>query len=362
MAIERSILKELTNKTLSAYLQARQYSEVFFKTYFPFKTVSSLDYTTLIGDKGNMIAADVVSYDSSAPLKTRKKVDKLTGTIPAIRMKKKMNESEILEYNYLSVLADDAAKQSLVDLVFDDVDACFDGIQARLEWLVFKAMSIGVIALAKTNNDGIVTENNIDFQVPDGNKTGVAVVWSGVAANTTPLTDMRAVKTTAQNAGHKLKYCLMRPEQFNYFRASAEVKNEIGYYLIGTSALPKAPNLATVNEYLLGEDLPIIRIMDQSITTEDDAGDQTAGNPWELGYITYIHQEKLGKMLSAPLAARLNPPKQEFQAVKDNVLIAKWRDTDPVTEMTRGEINAFPSFDEADRVYMQNTENVGTWS
>ena len=362
MAIERSILKELTNKTLDAYLAARQYDQLFFKTYFPFKRVSSLTYTTLIGDKGNMIAADVVSYDSSAPLKIRKKVNSLTGKIPAIRMKKTMTESDILEYFQLGNLADTDSKKALVELVFNDVDACFDGIQARLEWLALKVMSLGYIALAKTDNDGIVTENNIDFQVPAGNKTGVAVVWSAAVATTTPLTDIRAVQVLARANGHQLKYALMRPEQFAQFRASTEVQNEMGYYQIGSTALPKAPNLGTVNEYLLADDLPQIRIIDQSITTEDDAGDQTAGNPWSLGKVTFIHQDKLGKMLSAPLAAQISPPKQEFQAVKDNVLIAKWRDTDPVTEKTRGEINAFPSFEEADRVYYMNALNATTWS
>lgn len=362
MATERSILKELDNKTLEAYLKVRQYKTLFFETYFPFKTVSQLDYTTLIGDQGNMVAADVVSYNSSAPIKSRKVVGKLTGSIPAIRMKKVMDEKDILDYNYLKTLADSIEKNAILDIIFNDVDACYEGVMARLEWIVAKIMSKGTITLTKANNNGIVTENVIDFQIPAANKTGVAVVWSATASTTTPLTDMRAVVAMALTNGHKLATCIMRTEQWNQFRASTEVKNEIGYYLIGTSALPKAPNLNVVNEYLLGEGMPVIRIYDQSLTTENEAGTQVSGNPWELGYITYIPQDKLGSMLSAPLASRLSPPQQEFQSMKGNVLIAKWRETDPVSELTRGEINAFPSIGEAHRIYLQNVLNVTTFA
>jgi len=321
-----------------------------------------LKYTTLIGDQGNMVAADVVSYNSSAPQKSRKVVSKLEGSIPAIRMKKVMDEQDILDYNYLSTLADSIEKSAILDLVFNDVDACYEGVMARLEWISLQAMSLGTITLSKTNNNGIVTENVVDFKIPAGNKTGVAVVWSATATTTTPLTDMRAVVALAQANGHTLQTCIMRKEQFNQFRASKEVKDEIGYYLIGSAALPKAPNLATVNDYLANEMLPTIRIMDQNITTEDAAGTQLSGNPWALGYITYIPQDKLGSMLSAPLAARLSPPAQEYQSMKGNVLVAKWRETDPVSELTRGEINAFPSIAEAHRIYLQNTLNVTTFA
>ena len=150
--MEYSLLKDAVNKkNMQAYLSARVYDKLYWPTFFPLKSTPFLTYETLIGSKGNRVAADIVAYDVSAPLKTRKVVSKLSGEIPAIRMKKKMTEMDLNTYNIMKAQAKPEQK-ALLDLIFGDVDACVDGINARLEWMVFQALSKGLISLSTTTN------------------------------------------------------------------------------------------------------------------------------------------------------------------------------------------------------------------
>lgn len=354
--MERSILKELNKKNLQSYLNARLYSEVYFPMFFPMKKTSFLTYETVIGSQNSRIAADIVSYDSSAPLKSRQVVSKLTGEIPPIRIKRAMREKDINEYNVLTANATPDV-QAILDLIFNDVDFVYEGVQGRLEWIAMQALSLGSITLDKSNNNGIVTETAIDFGVPSGNKTGVATIWSNTAS--TPLTDINTLQATARAAGHSLKYMLMRWETWEAFRNTTQVQNAS---TAGSSILARVPNKADLDAYLRDQGLPEIIIIDQSIGIETDANAISYVNPWSQYKVAFLPEMRCGDYLVGPLASRTNPPVQEIQADRNNVLISKYRTVDPVNEYTRGEINAFPSWNNVDRVYLMNTNNVTTWS
>jgi hypothetical protein len=359
--MERSILKELNHKNMEVYLTNRQFQNVYFPLFFPVKKTSFLTYETLVGVQNGRVAADVVSYDSSAPLKTRQVISKLTGEIPAIRVKRAMSEKDINEYNILSAMASAPDQKQLIDLVFGDVDFVFEAVQARLEWMALSALSTGVISLSTSNNNGMVTEASIDFQVPTANKTGVYDEWDQTAT-ATPIADIRAVDTLASNNGHKLQFILMRKNTFNEMRLCAEVKSLLATYLLSGSATTFAPNIETVNNYLAAEGLPTIKIIDQSIGIESTAGVVTYSNPWSDHKVAFIPEQTCGLMLFGPIASQTNPPAQEIQVVRNNILIAKYRTSDPVNEFTRGEANAFPSWSNVDRVYLMNTNQTSTWS
>lgn len=364
--MEYSLLsKELNKKNLQAYLIARAYEKLYWPTFFPLKSTPFLNYETLIGSKGNRVAADVVAYDVSAPLKTRKTVSKLSGEIPAIRMKKKMTEMDLNTYNIMKAQAKPEQK-ALLDLIFGDVDACVDGVNARLEWMVFQALSKGKITLSTTTNAaGVITETDIDFQLPPANKRvcSTAVVWSAANKTTTlPITDIIASMTVAHNLGLKPKYILMNLSKWLEFRQSTEVKDfVIPFALYGGVKKQRAPNLNVVNEALASENLPIIIVIDTRVAYEDVTHTIYSVDPWLDSsnadkFVTFLEDLKCGDMLYGPIAEETNPPKQVLQAKKGPILISKWSDVDPVAEYTKGELNAFASWPTIDRVMSMDTE------
>ena len=367
--MEFSLLsKELNKKNMQSYLNERVYDKLYWPTFFPLKSTPYLSYETLIGSKGNRVAADVVAYDVSAPLKTRKTVSKLSGEIPSIRMKKVMTETDLNTYNILKAMAKPEQK-NLLDLVFGDIDACVDGANARLEWMVFQALSKGSITLSKTTNaGGVITEEDIDFGLPSaaiGNKQTCAVVWHTTPASGTPITDFVNVMTAAGTLGIKPRYAVMNQTKWSEFRQSTEVQNfVVPFALYGGTKLKRAPNLAVVNEALATEGLPQIVVIDTRVAYEDVNHAITNVDPWLNSsdkYVTFLEDLKCGDMLYGPIAEETNPPKQVIQAKKGPILISKWSDVDPVAEYTKSELNAFISWPTIDRVMSLNTEHTSTW-
>jgi len=368
--MEFSLLaKELNKKNLQSYLNERVYDKLYWPTFFPLKSTPYLSYETLIGSKGNRVAADIVAYDVSAPLKTRKTVSKLSGEIPSIRMKKKMTETDLNTYNILKAMAK-PEQTALLDLIFGDVDACVEGPNARLEWIIFQALSKGQITLSTTTNaGGVITEEAIDFGLPTASKQVAAVAWTTANyATSTPITDIETVMTAAGTLGIKPRYILMNHSKWLAFRVSTQVLDFVAPYAIyGGVRKKRAPNLTIANEALLSEGYPMIVIIDTRISYEDVNHTITSVDPWLDSsaadrFVVFLEDLKCGDMLYGPIAEETNPPKQVIQAKKGPILISKWSDVDPVAEYTKGELNAFPSWPTIDRVMNLDSESTTTWN
>lgn len=358
----QSLLNEISKKNLDTYVSKRVYKEMYWPGFFPLKQTPFLSYETLIGSEGAPVAADIVAYNASAPEKTRRVIDKLTGTIPPIRMKKRMTETDLNLYNQLKAMAS-PDQNALLNLVFGDIDACVEGVNARLEWMTLKALSKGEIILSKDVNAGIITESKIDFQVSASHKNGAATVWSASVSTTTPITDIEAIYNKARLEGVTLSLVLMDRTAFGQLRNSTETQNFVRpYTLAGLTKVVRAPSLSVVNEALKDNGLPQIVIIDQSITVETEDHVQTTANPWNTGYISFLPQQTVGNMLYGPIAEETNPPKQVTQTKVGPILISKYSSVDPVEEFTKGELNAFPQWASVDQCWMMNVLNASTWA
>ena len=357
-----SLIKEVSQKGLNTYLKERQHEAMYWAAFFPIKNVISLSYTTLIGETGGRVAADVISYDASAPLKTRKVIGKLAGDIPKIAIKRKMTETDFQDYLYLSRIADADQKQ-LLDLIYDDIDFVTQGVFARMEWLTLQALSRTAITLSAANNNGIVTEESIDFKMPDTNKFGATVAWNAAdKATTKPITDIKAIVKAARKVGHRLTHMLMDQDRIDDFMLSTEVQTYLKSYfkLEGSDVLP-FENIALINKALASAKLPIIVGIDQSIDIEGKDGNKIAVNPWDNRFVTFVSSLKMGNMLNGPIVEEIVKPKDVIQAKAGNILVSKYSTTDPVAEFTKGEASAFPSWPTVDKAYSLKA-TATTWA
>jgi hypothetical protein len=96
--MERSLIRQVNKKNMSARLNSRHVKPMYYPNFFTPKRVTSLKWETLVGEKGAPVIADVVSFDSSAPEKTREVISKMSGDIPKTAVKRGMNESDYQEY------------------------------------------------------------------------------------------------------------------------------------------------------------------------------------------------------------------------------------------------------------------------
>lgn len=368
-----SIFSEVTSKALAQYLDKREYDKKYFQTFFPLKYTPWLDYETLIGEK-SIAAASVVSYNSSAPESTRRTIKKLTGSIPAIRVKRILDEKKINEYNVLKATVKPTGDMTaLFDIVYNDVDFVVNSILERMEWLALKALTQFEISLTIDNNArGIITEADINFGLESTHKkvcTGATKYWDNTNKTTNdPIADIVRICSAARKAGVKIRYIVMNASKFVDFKNSDSVKDYIYGVMISSAGLTPTtpPTLELVNKMMTESGLPKIIVIDEYIQVEDIDHNFSGLDPLESAtgvdkLVTFLSDLKMGDMLFGPIAAETNPLKDVDQHKVGNILVQVFGESDPVRQFTVGLTNVFPSYNKIDEAWSLNTESHTTW-
>lgn len=364
-----TLFEEINKNSLQAYVNARVYNALYWPTLFPLEYSPTMKYEILSGITGHRVMAEIVAPNSAAPKKSRPTVTKLTGDIPPIKLKRSLTEQDINKYNMLKALATTDAQNAILDMVFGDVDFCNDGLDGRLEWLALQAISQGSISLTATNSSGIITTDNIDFQIPSDNKDVLSAAgnyWTTTAkATNDPITDIEGVVSDASSKT-KLAYMIMNRTKWQAFRASTAVQKFAASYQVAAASLQRGPSLATINTALADEGLPQIIVIDTRVYFENAAGTLTALDPLtnadgEDRNVTFLPDIPVGKTYYGPIAEETHPPAQVIQAKRGPYLLSKYSDVDPLEEHTKGEVNAFPALDNVDNIWILDTESHTTF-
>lgn len=362
--MERSLLQEISDARLSAYLKKNQFEARYWPALFPLEYRDELTWESLQGEAGANIKADVISYDSSAPEKGRSIIGKASGKIAKTAIKRVMREEDLMMYRRLKKGAvNDTEKQAILELVFNDIDFVVNGVNATAEFLALQIASTGQITLDKTNNSGIVTATAVDMGVPTANKTCVTALFS----NTTTadyIAEVKKIDKAARAKGTKLMYQWMSPATFDSIVAQDKVKAAYGFFMSNNNVTFNG-NIATddLNKLLVKNRLPEIRIIDTYVQNEDADHKRTTIQPWQEGYITFSAEEKLGKLQHGPIAEEdaESVKKYAVQSKKGHILVTKWSDVDPVREYTKGEGHFFPVLKNPESLYILNTKSTSTF-
>lgn len=364
--MERSLLKELTKANVEAYVNAakEQYlKRLFWPQFFPLKPTTQLTWESLSGSSGAPVMADVVEYNATAPLKTRRTVGKANGDIPKIAIKRKMDEKDYNDYLVLKSNAlGDANKSALLDIVFNDIDFALQGVYARTEFLAMQALSYGSISLTTSNNNGIVTTTAVDFGIPSANKTAAAVSWA-TAASATPIADITGIVETARAAGYDLNYIVMNRATLRLMLAATEVKDKFAFFQRITASRKAELSQSDLNSMLEAYMLPKVVVVDSSVRFENSAHTLSTVSPWKAGYIALIPDLKVGQFLHGPIAEENSEAlrKTAIMTKTQHVLITKWSEIEPFGEYTKGQANAFPRFTDVNGIYLMK-HDATSWS
>jgi hypothetical protein len=348
------IIEGLTQGDYTSYLATRQFEKLWWPTFFPLKNVNRLDGKTIMGSVGSRVAAMVISYNTKSPELGRKAIQTLHFDIPKSALKRVRNEIDILEQRITR--ANNGTDAVLQDY-FDDAKAAVDGVEARMEWFALTALSTTQMQLSVENNPmGITNETIIDFGMNDANKKVVSAVWAGTAAKL--VTDFTAVAKAGRALGLNLKYAFMNQDAFDLAIAGTEI---LGYFT-GLNNVVSPIDLASVNRLLLARRLPQIEIIETNINIEDEAGNLNNVNPWSTTHVLFTESIQQGNMYNGPIAEEYEKPLDVLQAKKGNVLVSVRKKSDPVSVITKGEANAFPSWPTVNRCISMYTGSTSTWA
>lgn len=291
------------------------------------------------------IVADIVSLDSSIPLKTRPGVSAVSGELPKIATERNLNESELRQLRLMM-----AAGYDLLIIqreFFKDVEACYTGILEQWEALTLQGLSSGIILVDENTNVG--TGVRIDFGYKAANLFNPTIVWGQTGY--TPVSDLTRVAEAARMDGNPIARFFMPVAQKNQILSSTEAKNIYANSQgIATGAFnPTLEQFNTAVKTTYGWE---IETVERPVTYEIN-GVQTTKDPWKAGQIVGVVSDKVGSLVYSEVeenTARVAGV--NYSAGENNILLKQFRLVRPsLKQITASEAVSLPVISEVNRIY-----------
>ena len=362
--INSSLMVGLNQADLQAVVNSYNLEQYYYPTLFPLRETSTLSWRMLEAQAGLKVAADIVARGASVPAKVRKNLAKLQGDIPKLSIMREKNEDELTEYDLMVATAGQNPDMlSLVQFWADDTKYCWHGIAARAEWIALQQISLGKFSLDPENNFSVVSQYEMDYQIPKEQKIGVEASYNGTAGRPLSKDFPRAIRLGQQRHGVSYKYAFMNVDTFLKFASQEEVGKRCAPY--ANAPLADAPDLSTVNAYLAKHaetyrGLQII-VIDQEISLQSISGETRTGNPFEDDVILFSESKVLGNTYwKAPIDMKMTSS-HALKVLHGHTLIKKYSEESPVREVTEGIANLFPAWNLAARSILMQT-NSTSWN
>jgi hypothetical protein len=329
---------------------------------FPLKFTPKFDLKGIEGNEGIPISADRVAFNVKAPLKTRKKVGTWSGQLGKMSISKEKDEIAINEYLDLKVISaansqDKATARYLVDMVYDDIKACSDGIDYKVEIDCLRIGSAGKQTFPAAIDGDNATTDEINFNVPTENFVGVLKVWSDITAD--GIADVVKMQKAITKLGlKKPMYAILETSKFEQLLAQTQTAKKVASILMNVSGLTSIEVLSVdnVNAYMRAKGFPQFLVLDSYATIEDKAGKQTTIKPWNENVVTLSPIPQLGWTYYKPV-----PSVDETAALQAQGAFAKttvYSQLNPMLEVTMAEAYVQAALINRASLVFVNTTNV----
>ena len=344
---------QMVNRTnMMARLNSKYVKPLYFPNFYGLKKVSTLEWNTLVGDQGAPVMADVISFDASAPQKSREVLRKLSGDIPKLALQRSMNEKDYNEYKRLQFECNnDVDKLALLNLAFKDQDFVYNGVRARTEWMGLQLLSHGGFALNASNNAGIVTVEFVGCGLPKENKRVSTADWSN-STSANGLQDIADTLEEASQRGRMIKYIVMHTSDLILLCKQKSTSDTLKGWMNNTGKLTVTPE--SINMYLATLPIPVrIVSVNSSVRYEDKNHMRKTVCPWERKRIALIEDLRVGDIRYRPIDKAKDPSVLEVK--KDFITVSKWSEL--FMEWTKAEGHAMPVINDPEGLFILRADN-----
>jgi len=364
----QTLMVGLVERDMQGVINSYDLKPYYYPTLFPLKQNYTLTWKALEAQTGLKIAADLVARGVSIDKKTREALNRIQGDIPKIAIKRTMNDEELDDYDVMvAMTSQNPDLRALVEVWAKDTEYCWTGVAARLEWMALQQISLGKITLTKDNNVSVLSEYDVDYEIPAEQKLGYqtgSTSWDNVSAK--PISkDFKNIVKAARAKGIHLKFAFMNVDTFAKFADTEEVQKKCASFAANALDLQDTPDLDTVNKamkklaYLYGLQIVVI---DQDITLElADGSRPYSGNPFADDVVMFSETKQLGYTYWKTPADNKLQGTAAIKAMNGHTLIKKFANEEPVEEVTMGVANAFPAWLSSSRTYLLDTAHT-SWS
>lgn len=359
--MEKSLFSEFLGKTFGALVQ-RFYERINGKKEAPvyihkalFREEFSADgrFSSLSGF-GTRVTADIVSLDSSLPLKKRDSIGKAEGRIPKIGMKMTLNENQMVEIELLKARGQ---FDRVSNILYQDAFRCITGVEEMLEYLSLQAVSTGIIEVKDEDKPGVGVR--VDYGVKEDNTFGVATAWSDAAAD--PIVDIDRMVDGARDLGYSLRYLHMNKKLSKAFLNNDKVREFYSsYQQLPQGSYVLKPTLEKINDALQSEYGVVINVIDRTVQFERD-GNREVKDCFADNMVVGTVDLNLGTLTYTDLAEETYSASQvQYNKAGSYTLVSKYHKNDPIREFTSSQARVLPVLQDVDSLFYLNTEDVPT--
>lgn len=355
----RSLMVGITERDMQAVMNTYDLKNYYYPTLFPLKENYTLTWKALEAQVGLKIAGDLVARGATLDAKTRDAIARIQGDIPKIAIKRVKDENELNEYDIMVAMTSaNPDLRALVEAWAEDTKYCWDGVANRLEWIALQSISRGKIVLTNDNNNSVITEYDVDYQIDASQKFGYDTKSSSWVASTSakPISvDFKKIVAAAKKKGISLKYAFMNVDTFAAFAATEEVVKLCASFAANALGISQTPSLQQVNATLAGlaylRGLQIV-VIDQDITIEKADGSRLTGNPFADNVVMFSETKVLGNTYWKKPADMNVKGSVALKALNGHTCVKKYSTEEPLQEVTVGLANAFPAWLSSSRSFL----------
>ena len=311
----------------------------------------------------SIVAADVVSMDSSLPLKRRDSFGVATGQLPKIGIKYRKGEKTISDINVMAARGADEA--TIAGKVFDDVTKVIKGIDTRTEIMFLQGLSTGQAVVDDPDNAG--TGIRVSYGYKDENKfSNLGEKWESAHGGETPNDDVRQLFDKADADGNSIGLVMLSKRYFDLWRSSMQGKMLAASYnkqVYTDKQLLTVPSRQNFLEALEDEFGCAFQVVNSTFKLEKANGERVSVKPWEEANIVALPGDNVGRLVYGTLAEETNPVAGvSYQKSGSHILVSKYSKTDPLEEFTTGQSLCIPVIDGADGIYVLDANAAGTFT
>jgi len=301
----------------------------------------------------NIVAADIVSLDSSLPLKKRDTFGQASGDIPKVGMKMQMTEKNLSDVDVIR--AKNVGTEVLIDKIFNDEVKCIMGVHEKLEYMFLQGLSSGVTVIDDENNVG--TGVRVDYGYKAANKFGAKTKWSDVE-NAKPIDDIKRVIKEAKAAGDAPRYLMMDESTFDALAANQQTREQYAFMQNFVGDQIPVPDLEQVNAMMLRKYRLQIIIIDRRIIVEKN-GKRYTITPWAENVVIMTDTLNVGKLMYGILAEETRQSNNAlYEKSGSFILLKKWSSDEPFAEFTSSQALVVPVIDNVSSIYSIDTEEA----
>lgn len=331
---------------LTAYWETLTQDEAPYpcEELFPNDKKRGISLKWLKGARGLPIVLMTSAFDVHAIPRPRIGFEKLTAEMPYFKESTYIDEELRQELNLVLETGNQAYIDSVMNKIFDDETRLLRGAAASRERMRMMALTTGVISMAA--NGQVFT---FDYGVT--HKGNANVAWSD-HANSDPIEDMRVAKETiADETGAVITRAMCDGVTWRHLRNNEKIKKAIFVLTNGAGAISDRQ----LREHLADELEIEILVNDKRYL--DESGSTVKFMPTNT--MVMFPDGELGKTWfgTTPAESDLMSSAVANVSITDTgVAVTTVKHADPVQVETIVSMICLPSFEQADQVYIMDTE------